>query len=886
MSVWRVSVLLIAVGCGAVLKPPDPDRRLRVETAGTTFDTDRGYHFVVMPEPRANVIRVDVRYPVGSVDDPIGKEGLAHLVEHLLTEVEIQRDGTKTSIDGELTRIALSFNARTTSDYTNYEVLALPPSLDDIMRLEVERLSTGCAGISRALFDREREVVRNELREHDGADRLRRQIHEEIYPVGHPYRRVDTSETVASITYEDVCAFLVGPYRRGTAVVAISGAVDVAAVQRAVANHFVRVPARTNAPPAHVPPVVPHPGTVTLKAAVDEPMLLVTWPLPPMSSAQYRLLEIAWGKLAGNLESYAFLYHWGHTGDAVVFGGARAPVLGVSIVLDSPSKLDEAKARLDGSVRDMLYQVASPGEEPDSTAWVRQYEAQIERLLARWEALASRNELYADLSQYEPNGSLRSEIDELVRSSPGAARQLAEDWLVPHQARYLLIEPSGQSDVAHGGVFDTLVEHHGARVDRSLADAPLPSPPASLWEKPERYTLENGLSVVLWPHGTTPLVRGRLVVDAGDVDIPFGAEGLAHLVGATTVYPDAMVFDDRSLANRVDDLVRSLASEVRLPGYGLSDETRDYLVARLDQQRVRERAAYELDLLVALYGEGHPYARNAITAVGVTNLSHDSVESWARRAIVPRNSTLILAGHFDPALIKRHIAYSLAHVSDGERTRDIKTEPRSTPSFIAGTATKPSPTVEIDIHYVRGRGVDRDYPKRLVLEAVLDSQLAELREKRAITYGVNASYEPRRAGGMWTIGGNVDATRAAEAGAAIVTILDDMRRDPETYRGAFVLARQKVIESLLVRSASAVEVAEYLAFLARFALPDDYFDDVAHIVSAMTLAEFHAFLAKELDASGQVFGAFGNRAAAQAAVDAARDVKPQARPSPIADPFQ
>lgn len=857
-----------------------------MQTTGTTFETDRGYHFVVMPEPRANVIRLDVRYPVGTVDDPAGKEGLAHLVEHLLTEVEIDRDGGKASIDGELGRIALSYNARTTSDFTAYETLALPSALDELMRLEVERLSVGCAGISRSLFEREREVVRNELRESVGTDRLRRQVHAELYPPGHPYRRVDTTETVAAITYDDVCAFLVGAYRRGTAIVAISGAVDVAAVQAAVARHFTRVPKRTAGTQTNVPQLVPRPGTATLKAAVDEPTLLVTWPLPPMSSASYRMLEIAWRKLASNFEGYGFRYHWGHSAQTELFGGARSPVLGVSIVLDSASKLEEAKARLDGAVRDMLYQVASPGEERDSAAWVQQYEASVESLLARWESLSSRNDLYSDFAQYEPSGSLRAAINELVRSTPDGARSLAEEWLSPHRARYLLLEPSGESDVGGGGAFAAEVEHHGVRVDRSTADTPLPKPPASLWQKPERYTLDNGLTVVMWPRGTAPLVHGRLVVDVGDIDSPFGAEGLAHLVGATTVYPDSLVFDERSLANRVDALVGTLASELRQPGYGLDDETRDFLVARLARPRTLERNAYELDLLVALYGEGHPYARNAMTAPGVKSLSHDVVQSWARQHVVPKNATLIITGEFDPALVKNHVAYHLEHVADGTRPRDIKTEPRSTSSFVVGITDKPSPTVEIDVHFVRGRGIDGDQPKRLLLEAVLDSQLAQLREKRAITYGVYASYAPRRAGGMWTIRGEVDAARAAEAGAAIVSILADMRRDPETYRGAFVLARQKVIESLLVRSNNAADIADHLALLARFQLDDDYFDGVARSIAAMTLSDFHSFLAKELDASGQVFGAFGNRTPAQAAVDAAQAVKPQARPTPIVDPFQ
>jgi predicted Zn-dependent peptidase len=181
--------------------------------------------------------------------------------------------------------------------------------------------------------------------------------------------------------------------------------------------------------------------------------------------------------------------------------------------------------------------------------------------------------------------------------------------------------------------------------------------------------------------------------------------------------------------------------------------------------------------------------------------------------------------------------------------------------------------------------VDDDYPKRLVLEAVLDAQLAQLREKRALTYGFAASYEPRRAGGLWTISGEVDAARAAEAGQAIVQILDELRRDPEVYRGAFVLGRQKVLESLIVNITSTEAVANRIAFLARFGLDDDYYDTLANAVAGLTLSDLHAFLTRELAVDHQVIGAFGNVGAAQAAIAAARAVKQGEHPTAV-DPFQ
>ncbi|MBA3820921.1 MAG: insulinase family protein, partial [Deltaproteobacteria bacterium] len=222
----------LVLGCGTLRKPPEPDRRLDVRTSGATFESDRGYRFAALPEAGATVVRLDVRYPVGSADDPPGKAGLAHLVEHLLFAVEIDRDGTRTSIGAELGRLALSDNAVTHADHTTYQVLAPASALGEVLRLEVERHTIGCAGLTPAIVAREREVVINELRERQGASgsEVQRLVHEALFPSGHPYRSVDSIESISRLELPDVCGFLVGPYRRGKVIVVASGAVDGAAL--------------------------------------------------------------------------------------------------------------------------------------------------------------------------------------------------------------------------------------------------------------------------------------------------------------------------------------------------------------------------------------------------------------------------------------------------------------------------------------------------------------------------------------------------------------------------------------------------------------------------------------------------------------------------------
>lgn len=882
--------VVAAAGCGMVRKPPDPDRRLDVRTSGTLFESNNGYRFAALPEAGTGVIRVTVRYPVGSADDPAGKEGLAHLVEHLLYEVEIDRSGRKTSIGAELSRIALWSNAFTSHDMTSYEALIAPDALDELMQLEVERLGVGCAGINADTFAREREVVLNELRQRQGAHgaELARQINEAVFPAGHPYRAVDSVESVSRIALEDVCAFLVGPYRRGKVIVVASGAVDRNALQAAAGAHLGRAPKR-NLTAARTPPRLapPQPGTVKLQGDVEQPMLLVTWPLPSLASRDYRMLQMATTVIPYRLESFGLTYGWGHSAYATTFGGVHAPVLAVGVTLRSADDLDEAKSSAAKSAQYAFRTISRPGDDRDTPSWRLQWEARAEAVLARWESLSLRNDLAADIMQFESRDAfLVGRVEELVKAHPQAIRELAETWLAPSRARFILVEPRPGAASLRRATYSGGAEAHATFVDASLADRPLPAPRPGQTLRTERYQTANGITVVLWPHGTAPIVSGRLVIDSGYAHEPAGKEGITSFVGADDISEDTLVFGDRQLATRVDDLVEQLAWELRQPGYELSDEVKGVMRGKLKLRRAKERADYLRTYLTALYGDSHPYARAAMTEDSLDNISRDAVMSWARSHIVPRNAALVIAGKFDPALVKKHITYNTDQISGGSDSRDPDFGPTSRKAFIAGTTDKPSPTLELEVGFVGGRGIDRDHAKRLVLAGILESQLTQLRSKQALSYGISASYEPRRAGGLWTISGEVDAARAAEAATTVVTILDDLRATPESYRTAFVLARQRTLESMLVSSTSSSTVVAQLANLARFDLPDDFYDRMAREVAALTLTDFHRFLVRELAPDGQVFGAFGNEDAVEAAINAARSVQPKPKQqNAIVDPF-
>ncbi len=103
-----------------------------------TFTLDNGMQVVVVPNHRAPVVVHMVWYKVGSADDPAGRSGIAHFLEHLMFK------GTPTVPDGEFSKIVArnggNQNAFTSRDYTGYFQKVAKDRLELVMGLEADRM--------------------------------------------------------------------------------------------------------------------------------------------------------------------------------------------------------------------------------------------------------------------------------------------------------------------------------------------------------------------------------------------------------------------------------------------------------------------------------------------------------------------------------------------------------------------------------------------------------------------------------------------------------------------------------------------------------------------------------------------------------------------------
>ena len=81
LGLRAVTVVMLAL-IGACAPPPAP--RFAFTHAERRGRFPNGVRFVLMPDATTQQVEVDVRYEVGAREDPRGKAGLAHLVEHLM----------------------------------------------------------------------------------------------------------------------------------------------------------------------------------------------------------------------------------------------------------------------------------------------------------------------------------------------------------------------------------------------------------------------------------------------------------------------------------------------------------------------------------------------------------------------------------------------------------------------------------------------------------------------------------------------------------------------------------------------------------------------------------------------------------------------------------
>jgi len=200
----------------------------------------------------------------------------------------------------------------------------------------------------------------------------------------------------------------------------------------------------------------------------------------------------------------------------------------------------------------------------------------------------------------------------------------------------------------------------------------------------EKYTLPNGLEVILHEDHSTPIVAVNTWYHVGSGDEKPGRTGFAHLFehimfmgsehvpvgvfdkeleaaggdnnGSTTEdrtnYYEVVPSNALPLALWLDsDRMGFLLPTMDLPKVDLQRD-----VVKNERRQSVDNVPYgrsEEVILAALYPKGHPYSWSVIGSMAdLSAASLDDVKNFFRTYYAPNNATLTIAGDFDPASVK------------------------------------------------------------------------------------------------------------------------------------------------------------------------------------------------------------------------------------------
>jgi len=286
-NIKRLTIAALAIAAAATFatsSPADTEHGQNV----SHFTLANGLELVVIPDRRTPVVTHMIWYKVGSADEPLGKSGVAHFLEHLMFKGTAKHPAGHFS--RTLTMLGGQENAFTSTDYTGYFQRTSREHLPTLMEFEADRM-TGLVLTDDVVLP-ELQVVLEEqnsrVANNPGA-RLGEQVAAALY-LNHPYGRpvIGWRHEIEQLNREEALAFYRRFYTPNNAVVVVAGDVTAPEVKALAEETYGKVERRSEIGP-RVRPKEPTPEAVRHVTLADprvaQPSLQRSYLVPSYATA-------------------------------------------------------------------------------------------------------------------------------------------------------------------------------------------------------------------------------------------------------------------------------------------------------------------------------------------------------------------------------------------------------------------------------------------------------------------------------------------------------------------------------------------------------------------------------------------------------------------------
>lgn len=817
----------------------------------------RVYAILDTSSPTASI---NVWYNVGSRDDPGGRDGFAHLFEHLMFRTT---RNLPQGVSPFITSIGGSTNASTHFDYTNYYITAPANQLEALIWLEGERLRN--LVIDQEAFRAERDVVKEELRQRVFAQPYGRILYTLIPAFTfstHPYAR-PIGGTIADLeraSLADVRAFHETYYRPDNAIFVISGNFNPVQLEAwvdrylgSIARPAGRIPRdarieRERTAPLTVDafaPNVPLPAIVLSWHAPDagDPdsagLSLIEGLLTRGQSSRLRRALVDERQLASNLTAFNIVARDGHA-------------FALNVTLAQGRDLAEAEAAL-------LAEVARLRDEPVPAAELAAVKSGIlgDALLRRETPRGRAFELGGGVAL---TGDPRFEDRRLAairRMTSADVQRIARRWLADSRRVLIRYQDEGRRPAGHADPVGADISGMGPVVpparrapivlatdtERQAPPAPGAAPPRTPPAIDDRR-LANGMRLVVARSSDVPLVTLRLVISLGDYADPAGKAGLADLMAALVLrgaggrdagqLAEAFAALGGSAGSNADADAITItatvpAANAEAAGGLLADIVLRPTLAQADLDRVRRQQVDAIAvasrqpvqtavrvLPTAIFA-GMPYgAIPTATSLGAVDLA--DIRAAHHSGWVPHDTTLIVTGALTPdragALAER--LFGSWQSSSGRIRPPQQPAPPPPAQVLVVDIPSAGQTAVVAGVPVAGRSDPAWAALRIANARLGGGQRGfltqEIRVRRGLSYGAGSQLDARRDATLVMV---ATQTRNEAAVEVVGLVLEQLRRlSQEPIQAADVAERNAfLVNGLAGQTERTGGLADYLTSL-------------------------------------------------------------------------
>lgn len=666
----------------------------------TAFQLSNGLTVILHEDHKTPLVALNLQYKVGSRDEAPGQTGLAHLFEHLMFY------GSEHAPDGwfpHMARLGLTENiGQTHDDVTRYAVTVPTGALDATLWLESDRMGYLSGALDQKRLDTQRGVIENEIRQWNNAPYAANLglIAAGSYPPGHPYHHevLGTFADLKAASLEVVKEWLRTHYTPNNAVLVLAGDIDPGTIREKVERYFGAIPA---GPPVSRHGRWPAPLTSSRRQQVYDrvPSSRVerAWNIPGLGTPEYDDM-LLFGQALGAPDSrlqQRLVKQEKLASEVVVWLNPRELSSSFVVSVTMAPNQEAGRSRAEQIIEEEVTRLLASGPP----------QAELQQLGAKQRFLFLRNiekmGYYAGVADYLGWGAIfagspgyyREQQTHFQCATTSQVAEVARKWLSA-ESFTLTISPSPR------------LSARAQDVDRAAMPAALPAPnphfPAA-----QRFSLGNGLSVVVLERSSGPVVQANLVIRGGSAADPQGKEGLGSLINnllvkeaadrsaalgaqlAGNVVLDASIFTMSAVRDSIGSGLVLLGAAIRTPAFTAAavEQARNSVLATIRDELATPRLVATRVAPLTLYPAGHPYAR-PLSGTGyresVASITPSEVASFHSSWFRPSNATLVIAGAVSVAAVRQQVERAFGSWSAGpaQTVHYPAIPPRSGPSVV------------------------------------------------------------------------------------------------------------------------------------------------------------------------------------------------------------